>query len=300
MIKLLLSAMCLTGLVIAPRVLAEPPTPAEIDKFVDQLESKSFAEREKASKVLGSLDEVPPALRAASVSPSNEVAKRAAAAIAQIERGQRERRIKVLLGDINRTGIDFFIDQMVLRKGFATDDRWQNLFQLAEGLSMVAEQMGRTKFQLPKKELAKHPVVHTLPPTVVMQSRVTIDGNSRYNSINNCLVVSSGPLERFTVLQDSILFVNGDIEGVTSIHNSLVFCNGNIGYVTSVDSSIILATGEFKGFTSAEGSLFEIKALGAHNMATNSVFVNVTPTNNNPNMNLRRMGIVENKQVESE
>jgi hypothetical protein len=165
---------------------------------------------------------------------------------------------------------------------------------------MVAEQMGRTKFEMPKKELAKRPVVRTLPPTVVMQSRVAIDGNSRYNSINSCLVVSSGPLERFTVLQDSILFVNGDIEGVTSIHNSLVFCNGNIGYVTSVDSSIILATGEFKGFTSAEGSLLEIKALGAHNMATNSVFVNVTPTNNNPNMNLRRMGIVENKQIESE
>ena len=58
-----------------------PRSPVEIAKLIELLDHKQFAERDRASRKLVQLEEVPPALEAAIHSPSAETARRAAAII---------------------------------------------------------------------------------------------------------------------------------------------------------------------------------------------------------------------------
>src|SRR5438128_2508627 len=132
---------------LAPSLVAaqeKPPalTPAEITKLVEQLDSKQFREREQASRKLLALDEVPAALDVATKSPSPETARRAALIVEQIHSRNQEKRRQRELDRINQTGIDFFLDRMVLHKDFATANGWRTAADLADALAAGANKLG--------------------------------------------------------------------------------------------------------------------------------------------------------------
>src|SRR5438093_903811 len=126
--------------ILAPSLAAaqeKPPalTPAEITKLIEQLDSKQFREREQASRKLLGLDEVPPGLDAATKSASPERDRRATLIVEQIKSRNQEKRLQRELARINQTGIDYFIDRMVLRKDFATANCWRTAADLADALA---------------------------------------------------------------------------------------------------------------------------------------------------------------------
>src|SRR5262249_33104115 len=121
-------------------------TPAEIDKLIEQLDSKQFREREQASKKLLALDEVPPALVAATKSPHPESARRAALIVEQIKSRIEEKRVQRELAKINQFGLDYYLDRMVLHKDFATADRWRSVADLADVLAASANKLGYAGF----------------------------------------------------------------------------------------------------------------------------------------------------------
>src|SRR4051794_16692588 len=121
MARSLVLALCV-GAALGASAAGQPPAAADLERLIEQLGSPKFAEREAASRQLAALDEVPAALQKATGSPTLEVARRAKEAVKQIQRGAQERKVRQMLADVNRRGLDAFIDQMALTKGFATED----------------------------------------------------------------------------------------------------------------------------------------------------------------------------------
>src|SRR5262249_5222949 len=89
--------------------VAAEPSDQEIAKWIEQLGSARFAEREAASRKLAALDDVPDALEKATDSSNPEIARRAKTAAKLIRERNFERLLQKDLTAINADGIDLFI-----------------------------------------------------------------------------------------------------------------------------------------------------------------------------------------------
>lgn len=266
----------IAGAAQPPTKKSAAPAAAEIAKLIEQLGSDKFAEREAAGRKLAEMDDVPAALEAVIMSGKPETARRAKAIAAQIRERNHDRYIDRLITQINAEGLDLFVDRMVLKPDYATDDRWAAAVGLAQKLAADAGKLGGIGFNATTTDWTKMRVLVKLPPTVVRESRVLIEGlNGSYNGIWNCFVLVGGSVSRLTSIQNSIVFVCGDFEGCTGLTNTLLICTGKVGYITSVQNSIVLAGGTFDGSTSARGSLFDVKGVGRHTSAIDCVYVNL-------------------------
>jgi hypothetical protein len=251
---------------------------AEIQKLIEQLGQDNFKAREEAARKLKALGEKAlQAVEKARNSEDAEVRRRAEVIAKDIQRAREERILREMLAKIEPVPVDQLIDQMATHKEFDTPENWERFHKLAETLTRLASRLGGKPWKLPELDYKKFPTVTELRGVSPDNRKVRVAGiPNRVTGINNCFVVSSGPIQRFTAMSGTILFVNGDLKGCMGIDNSFVFCNGNIGRITSIHNSIILATGDFTGSTTADNTFFQVKSVGRHARARLNVYLNLT------------------------
>jgi hypothetical protein len=254
---------------------AAEPTAAEIANWIEQLGSPKYAEREAASRKLAALDDVSPVLVKATQSSDAEIACRAKIAVKTIERRTLERRFQKELAAINTEGLDLFVERMVRRPGYATDERWRRLECVVEGLSLQAGKIGSNGYSKSITDSTAFPIRTELAQLGEAGSRLLLDGMTwRYNTISRCVVLSTSSLGRISTINQSIVLVLGDIQGGSRLENCFVICTGNIGRITRVENSIILSNGEVTPMT-ARNNLFQVKSIGNTNRAVGNTFVNL-------------------------
>jgi hypothetical protein len=282
--KALLLAAAFAAAVLACGVAAgdEPPPGKggddEIDRLIRQLGSDDFDAREEATRRLADRDDALTKLREAAKSADGETKQRAEKLVAAITRRLEEKAFPGLVAEVNKGGLDRFIDQMATRKGFATPERWELAYQLARAAAARASKLGGKEFRAPELDLSKMAVLAASPPAGPSDAKVLLEGGDRGDgeTVAGCLLISGGPLaEQIVAVQGSVVFVNGDIKGCGSVSESVVVCNGEIGYVNEVRNSVLVATGGFAGSTGADGCFFDVRSVGGHTRSRDNVYVNL-------------------------
>lgn len=261
----------------SPRSPSASDETTEARRLINQLGSDRFRDREEATRKLKALGEKAlPELETALRSSDPEVRRRAEAVAAFLREEKRQRILRKLLAEAASLPIDQMIDRLATRNELDKPESWERFHQLAQAMTLRASQLGGKEWTLPKLDYKTFATVSDGPGVGTWNQKIRVDGiGNRVTSISRCLVVSGGPIERFTGLIQSILFVNGDLKGCTSISDCFVFCNGNIGRITGIRNSIILATGDFQGSTVADNSFFQVKSVGRHTNSQHNVYLNL-------------------------
>lgn len=270
------AALFCAAVALAEAPAAPPEKQDEIDRLIKQLDSNDFEIREDATHKLAANDDALPKLREAAKSTDPEVQGRAQRLVEIITKRLGDKAIQELLTEVNKEGIDRFIDRMATAKDYATPERWEVAYKLAEAAAARASKLGGRSFEAPRLELSAMPMLPEFPRVGCGRCKVRLSGlDHNITSLGGCLVVSEGSLQHITSVDSCVLLVNGDMEGCTGVSNCVIFCNGNLGYITGVNDSIILCTGEFKGSTVADHSFFHVQKMGRHTSAHDNVYVNV-------------------------
>jgi hypothetical protein len=229
----------------------------EIGRLIDQLGSKDFKTRDKATRRLKELDEALPALRQALKSPAGEeTRRRVEGVIAVIEARLAEAFIREAVARVNEEGLDLFIDRMVLQKGYANEARWKAAIELARALVERARKAGAALPNSPNQDFLKLPVVTSLDARgLIRASRVLVNGvKDRLNAFHGYLLFSTDSLEGINSTDRSILFVNGDIKNLNSTTNSIIICNGTIKSMNSTQNSLIFCNGVVESMNFTQGN----------------------------------------------
>jgi hypothetical protein len=247
----------------------------EIGRLIDQLGSKDFKTRDKATRRLKELDEALPALRQALKSPAGEeTRRRVEGVIAVIEARLAEVFIREAVARVNEEGLDLFIDRMVLQKGYATEARWKAAVELTRALLERARKAGATPPNVLEQDFLKLPVITALDRQGFLRpSRVLVDGSrDQINAFHGNLLFSTNSLEGINSTDRSILFVNGDIKSLNSTTNSIIICNGTIKNMNYTNNCIIFCNGVIAGMNVARNSaLFVRGKLGPMGHVQNNI-----------------------------
>ena len=265
MIRVFLSLIALTALfheIRGQAVSQEKPTgaikrdPAKVRRLIEQLKSKDFKTRERATRELSALDEAPDALRAAATSDDPEVRRRALNALSQVTQRVEERAFKVLVANLHKIELDRLVRLMVSDKRFADDKQWELIQAITRAVTKKANELGGQRFPVPKLDMKAIPFADPARDRNVIGNRRLLLSRSKpyITLVQNSVVLCTGPTPGFNSLSNAILIVDGDFSGATVVENSLLIVRGNVGRVTSVEKSIILATGNFEGATGCDHS----------------------------------------------
>ena len=255
---------------------APADTKDDIDRLIRQLGSDDFEAREEASRKLADRDDALRKLRAAAKSEDAETRARAERLVEAISRRLGDKVVQELLKEVNKEGIDRFIDRMALEMDYATAERWQVAYKLAEAVAARASKLSGRQFDAPRLDLANMPTVSQCEGVGCEVSKVRLNGlKGGVTLLGGCLVVSAGPLQHITGVENSVVFVNGDMKWITGITNSIIFCNGDLGDVTGVDRSVVICTGEFEGSTTANDNVFDVHKMGGHTTSNDNVYINL-------------------------
>jgi hypothetical protein len=264
------------GLVPAAAPPGPRPSDAEVAAWVEKLGSSEFDEREKAFERLARLADVRPALEKALKSPDLETRRRAQEVVAGINFRNRDRLVAKLLGQVDESGLDQFIDRMVLVKGHATEERWRVAASLARALTERGAKLGWKAPKGVRPDPLRFGVITQCAGVGVSRARVLVPGTDQWvTRIDESLVLSSRSIAGATGISRSILFIDGDMKGATSIQDSVIFCTGRIGPVTRIDNSMIVALGDLERFTRARNNLFDVKSFGRCTVSTNNLYLNL-------------------------
>lgn len=235
-----------------------PPPAPRAESLIGQLGSDDFAIRQEAARQLARLgDPALPALRRALKSPDLEVRRRADEIIREISRRVEPRVIARHVEEIHRDGLSSFVRRMVTEEGFATENRWGAIAQLARLAARRAVVAGKVeKLDTPNLNVHRMGIFRGTVPsdTILAEGRVLIEEKGGMVGTQDCLVLSSGLLSRVTSIYKSILVVDGDLD-CTSIERSIVVCRGDID-ATGIDNSLVLCTGVVSA-TSIDDSVVE-------------------------------------------
>jgi hypothetical protein len=234
--------------------------PAAVRKLIEQLKSKDFRTREKATRELSRLDEVPDGLREAARSGDLEARRRAQKVLNHITARLEEKAFKALIADLHKVELDRFIRRMVTDEKFAGDEQWKLIQALARAVTQKANELSGQRFPVPDFDLKSLPLADLARGSVdIRKKRLLLRNPEPYiTSLQDCVILCTGRTPRMTGLTNSILIVDGDFTGATGVENSLLIVRGNVGRVTSVHKSIILATGNFLGATGCDNSFLQV------------------------------------------
>lgn len=247
--------------------------PAVIAKLIGQLGSDDYRTREKASRQLAELDEVPDALRRAAQDSDREVARRAQAALTLITTRIEERAFQAMLRDLHKVELDRFVRRMVTDKDFAGEKQWKIIQAVAKAVTAQANKSAGRPFQVPDF------AVNTMPHFLLTA------GSENRLAGRSSVVLSAVSTPRIGAIQNSLVIVDGDFAGATDIRNSLLLVRGNVGRVTCVTNSIILATGNWVGATVCNDSFvqvnnYQIRFTGVENSVLLNSIVHATSNTN--------------------
>ncbi len=275
---LLSLTVLLTPFAVRSEEKPKPVDPKAIQKFVEQLGSDDFDTRENAAKSLLDADEAAlPALKEAKKSTDADVRQKAGELAATITVRVEERAEQKILAEVNREGLEKFIERLAKEKDFATEERWQGIAHLAAAIEKRAGEVADRSFRVTKLDLAKMTTLRAMPETDANTARLLL--NSDTNSITglyNCVVVSNGSIGRVGTFTNCIVIVKGDIDGFNIMRNCVVLCHGSIGRTRQIDSCVVLVTGSLNSTDTIHGSLIEINSVGRCTKSINSVYLNHT------------------------
>ncbi len=125
---------------------------AKIKKLIEDLDSKNFEGRQAAERELEAPEErALPALDAAlKTSSSLEATRRIESVRSQIRQTLLGRAVKQVLADVNKGGIDRFLDHMATRKELDTEACWKTAFNTIQALAERASKAGGRDITLPQ------------------------------------------------------------------------------------------------------------------------------------------------------
>jgi PDZ domain len=185
-----------------------------------------------------------------------------------------------MAADVNKGGIDRFIDLMVTRKDYATPERFELAYKLGKALAARASKVGGKELTAPELDLSKMNTITAVPQVRgFVGNKAILDGISdNMSGMGDSLVLSSDSLKGgVTGVKRCVLFINGDVKkSFAGLEDSVVFCNGDLGWITSVNRSVIVVTGTFEGATSANDSCFQAKSFGTYTRSRNNVYINTS------------------------
>ena len=231
---------------------------ATIRQLMEDLKSGDFKKREKATRELSRLPEVPDALRQAIKSADLETRRRAQTIVDSITTRLEEKEFQALVADLQKVEVDRFIHRMVTDKKFNGEKQWRVIETLARAVTKQANALSGRTFAVPDFDF-KALLLQEQKNQPWLAGRILFDHvteNPAY--VNGSVLLSTGSTPYITSVSDSIVIVDGDFGGATSITNSLVIVRGNVGRCTGVRNSIILATGNFIGATRCDDSFFQV------------------------------------------
>jgi hypothetical protein len=266
---------------LAIRADDKPKTPIDpkvLRQLVDQLGSDDFDARENAAKRLLELDEVAlPALKDGTKSTDAEVRQKAEELAAMIATRVEERAIQKMFAEIDRGGLEKFIDRMAKDKDFATEEHWLLVRTIATAIEKRATEVADRPFRVVTLDVAKMETLRTMPEKAANMARIVLnnDTSTVKEGLFNCILVSNGPVGRLERLNNCIVIVNGDIEGATVMRNCVVLCRGNIGRTRQIDTSVVLATGNVSSADTIHASLIEVGSVGRCVKSINNVYLNM-------------------------
>jgi hypothetical protein len=253
-----------------------PPDPKVIQQLVEQLGSDDFDTREKAGARLLELEEAAmPALKRAAEGSDAELRRSAGELLATITARVEDRAVQKMLVEVNREGLEKFVERMAKDKEFATEERWRTVGHLVLAIEKRATEVADRSFRVTKLDVGKMTTLQTPPENIVNTARIVLNNDPlSLTGLYNCVVISNGPLGRVGTFTNCVVIVNGDIEGFTIMRNCVVLCRGNIGRTRQIDSSIVLATALSSADT-IHGSLIEVGSVGRCWKSINSVYLNL-------------------------
>lgn len=233
--------------------------PAQVAELIRQLGSDDFSTRDRASRELAKLDQVPDALRTAIGSADPEVARRAEAAVSLITARNEERDLQAMVRNLDKVELDRFVRRMVSDERFAGDKQWDIVQMLARRAAARADELGGRKYGGPVFEARTLPFADLAVERVFRGKRVLVkDPSIPMATVQNCFVLAIGETPRINGLTNSIVIVDGDFSGSSIISNSLLIVRGNVGLCNTIRNSIILATGNFDGATACDDSFVQV------------------------------------------
>jgi hypothetical protein len=243
--------LCAAVVCAADEKPAAKPDPAVVRKLIDDLKSDDFETRDKATKELSKLEEVPDALREATKSDDPEVRRLAEFVVEAIKARAEERAFEAMVADLQKVEVDRFVRRMVTNKDFAGDKQWEVVQKLTRAVTEKANDLGGKKFKVPDPDMKSLPLrrVPASDEITFEAERILLnDLNVRaIPAFSHCVILSAGPTPRITSLHNSIVIVDGDFRGGNGISKCLLIVRGDVGSITTLSDSIVLATGKFEG-----------------------------------------------------
>jgi hypothetical protein len=279
---------CTAPICAADEKPAVKPDPAAVRQLVEQLKSDDYQTREKATRELSKLEEVPDELRTATKSDDLEQRRRAESAVGAITARAEDKAFKAMVADLQKVEVDRFVSRMVTDADFAGDKQWEVVQTLTKALTKRANELSDKKFPVPDMDMKSLPQQTNAAGKIAHKGKRILlsDPKAAMVSVSGCVILSAGPTPRMTGINDSIVIVDGDFQGATSVDNCLLIVRGNVGPITGVSGSIILATGECKGATVCDDSFYQVNNKQLRfTRSSNNVYIKSTPefANNDKN-----------------
>lgn len=250
------------------------PNEEAVARLMRQLGSGRQRERDAASGDLQKLEEPAlPLLRRALDDESPEIRLRARRIVASIMRAVDERATRALLAELDEDGFDRFVERMLTKEGFATEQRWKALDGFVGMLVQRASEVSGNPFQKPKLDMLKLPLKQKDLELYHTDDRVLMSTvPTPFDGTEGSVLICRGPLE-CTSLRDSIVIVDGDIKQCTAIIRCVVICRGHIRSVTGIDNSLIVATGEIESATSLRGNILQVAGVKYVTSSRNNAYL---------------------------
>jgi hypothetical protein len=258
-----------------PKTQADPKV---LRQLVDQLGSDDFDARERACKRLLELDEAAlPALKEGAKSNDAELRQKAEELAATIAARVEERTIQKMFAEIERGGLEKFIDRLAKDKDFGTEERWQLVRTIGTAIEKRATVVADRPFRVVTLDVAKMETLRAMPDKAANMARIVLnnDTSNVREGLFNCILVSNGSVGRLEKLNNCIVIVNGDIEGATVMRNCVVLCRGSIGRTRQIDTSVVLAAGNVSSADTIHASLIEVGSVGRCVKSINNVYLNM-------------------------
>src|SRR5262245_38600801 len=146
---------------------AAKPDPAVVRKLIDDLKSDDFETRDRATKELSKLEEVPDALREATKSNDAEVRRLAESAIETIKARAEDKAFKALVADLQKVEVDRFVRRMVTDEDFIGDKQWDVAQKLTKAATAKANELGGKKFKVPDPDMKSLPLQRGAAPNEI-------------------------------------------------------------------------------------------------------------------------------------
>jgi len=267
-------ALLLVGAVMADDI--PPPVDAhEVRRLINELANEVFDTREQASARLLELGEAAlPALREARTSPDLEVRRRAEQLLVDIPRQVADRAVQRLFAEVNRDGLDRFIERMARDKGFATTERWQMVLRLGSVTAKKASDFGG-RWKGPNLDVARLSTEFGRDDLFPCNCRARITEPPAWKHASDSALVGAGSLQNLGYVSHSVLLVHGDLDEVRRLSESVVICCGSIKKITLVQDSVVLTTGPIGRIVLCDRSLIQAAAIQNVRHSRGNVYINV-------------------------